>query len=399
MVDFRYTARTSSGEKVAGVIEAESEASVLRSLEEQSLFPIEIVDKTSSSSTVTYGRVGARELGVMYGQLADLLCSGVPLLRSLDSLIRSATSKRLKPLLQDIRGAVANGQSLTDSMRDHPETFPQLHVAMVQAGERASFLEDVLASLAGFIERLDELQGKVRGALIYPALLSLLGVSVMIAALLFFVPKFEPLLEGVEKPLPTTIIFGLSYIVRAHWGGVLFGLAFATVALVSAVRSAKGRQMLEMWRLKIPVVGSALRMVAITRFCRILGTMLANGVPLLQALAISKGSTGSRILAERIEEAVESVRAGATLVAPLSKGDFMPPQILAMIAVAEESNHLQKVLVQIADTVERRTHRRVDQAVRLLEPVILCVVAAAIGFLALGLLLAIFTLASSLGAQ
>ena len=166
MVDFRYTARTSSGEKVAGVIEAESEASVLRSLEEQSLFPIEIVDKTSSSSTVTYGRVGARELGVMYGQLADLLCSGVPLLRSLDSLIRSATSKRLKPLLQDIRGAVANGQSLTDSMRDHPETFPQLHVAMVQAGERASFLEDVLASLAGFIERLDELQGKVRGAVI-----------------------------------------------------------------------------------------------------------------------------------------------------------------------------------------------------------------------------------------
>ena len=142
-----------------------------------------------------------------------------------------------------------------------------------------------------------------------------------------------------------------------------------------------------------------MRLLAITRFCRILGTLLANGVPLLQALKISKDATGSNILAGRIAEAADSVRDGKRLSDPLAKGGFIPEQILAMISVAEESNNLDKVLVQIADTVERRTNRQVDQAVRLVEPLILCVVAGGIGFLALGLLLPIFTMASALGAK
>ena len=149
--------------------------------------------------------------------------------------------------------------------------------------------------------------------------------------------------------------------------------------------------------MKIPVVGTALRMVAITRFCRILGTMLTNGVPLLQAMNIAKGATGSTLMADRISEAAESVREGKSLTAPLGVGGLFPEQVLAMLSVAEESNQLEKVLLQIADTVERRTNREVDQAVRLVEPLILCLVAAGIGFLALGLLLPIFTMASSLG--
>jgi general secretion pathway protein F/type IV pilus assembly protein PilC len=147
------------------------------------------------------------------------------------------------------------------------------------------------------------------------------------------------------------------------------------------------------------VVGTALRLLAITRFCRILGTMLANGVPLLQALKISKDATGSKILADNIAEAAEAVRDGKRLSEPLTKGAFIPEQILAMITVAEESNNLDKVLVQIADTVERRTNRQVDQAVRLIEPAILCVVAAGVGLLAMGLLLPIFTMASALGSK
>jgi len=140
-------------------------------------------------------------------------------------------------------------------------------------------------------------------------------------------------------------------------------------------------------------------MVAITRFCRILGTMLANGVPLLQALSISKDSTGSPLLADRVAAAAENVRAGKSLTEPLAAGGMFPEQIIAMISVAEESNQLEKVLVHIADTVERRTNRQVDQAVRLVEPLILCAVAAAVGFLAMGLLLPIFTMASTLSAK
>jgi len=170
------------------------------------------------------------------------------------------------------------------------------------------------------------------------------------------------------------------------------------VALVwTNLKSEKARRWTERARLKIPVVGNAMRLLAITRFCRILGTMLANGVPLLQALKISRDATGSTIMADLITQAAESVRDGKRLSEPLNTGGFFPEQILAMITVAEESNKLDQVLLQIADTVERRTNRQVDQAVRLVEPAILCLVAAGIGFLALGLLLPIFTLASTLG--
>jgi general secretion pathway protein F/type IV pilus assembly protein PilC len=333
----------------------------------------------------------------MYGQLADLIGSGVPLLRALDSLVKSTVNPRLVALMREIKKEVADGKSLTDSMRQFPETFPPLHTAMVQAGERASFLEEVLRSLSEFLERMDDLRGKVLGALIYPLMLTVVGLAVMIGALVAFVPRFEPLLEGLDQPLPTTVIFGLSHAVRGYWFLLLLAVGGLAAGLWMALRSETGRMLIERWRLKVPVLGLTLRMVAITRFCRILGTMLANGVPLLQALSISKGATGSPMMAERIAEAAENVRAGKSLTEPLAVGGLFPAQILAMLSVAEESNKLEKVLLQIADTVERRTTRQIDTAVRLVEPVILCLVAAGIGFLALGLLLPVFTMAGSLG--
>ena len=198
-------------------------------------------------------------------------------------------------------------------------------------------------------------------------------------------------------PLPTEILFAASVAVRRYWYLLGVGVAGLVALVWTNLQSPAARRRMEAWQLKIPVVGSALRLLAITRFCRILGTMLGNGVPLLQALRITKDATGSTLLGERIAEATESVRDGKRLSEPLGTGGFFPDQILAMIAVAEESNKLDKVLMQIADTVERRTNRQVDQAVRLIEPVILCMVAAGIGFLALGLLLPIFTMASALG--
>jgi general secretion pathway protein F len=222
---------------------------------------------------------------------------------------------------------------------------------------------------------------------------------VMIGALIFFVPKFEPLLASAKKPLPTEILFAASIVARKYWYLVILAGVAAAAAVYTNMKSVTAQRAMEKWRLKIPVVGTALRLLAITRFCRILGTMLANGVPLLHALKISKDATGSNILAERVAIATEAVRDGKRLSEPLAEGGFFPDQILAMITVAEESNKLDKVLVQIADTVERRTNRQVDQAVRLIEPAILVVVAACIGFLALGLLLPIFTMASQLGSK
>ncbi len=398
MPKFQYTARNLSGGKVSGNVEAEGEIAAARLLENRELFPIDVWNSEAGESATSFRRrISSRDLGVMYGQLSDLLASGVPLLRSLKSLVKSTVNKRLAVVLREIHNEVADGQSLHKSMAGHQDVFPTLHTVMVQAGERASFLDDVLESLSVFLERLDELQGKVLGALVYPSMLVLLGGSVMIGALVFFVPKFEPMLAGMDKPMPTEIVFLLSESVRRYWLIIAAGIGGLIAFFWSVLQSQAGKQAMERWRLKIPVAGNALRMVAITRFCRILGTMLANGVPILQALAISRDATGSTLLAKNIDEAIENVRAGEPLTEPLKAGGMFPEQVIAMISVAEESNQMQKVLLQIADSVERRTNQQVDQAVRLIEPAILCLVAAGIGFLALGLLLPIFTMASSLG--
>jgi general secretion pathway protein F/type IV pilus assembly protein PilC len=395
MPKFRYIALNADGRQVSGQLEAEGEAAAVRMLSERQLFPVNIASADASRSKRR--RVSSRDIGMMYGQLADLIGSGVPMLRALDSLIRSTVHSQLKAILKEVRTAVADGQTLTDALRKFPEVFPPLHTSMVQAGERASFLEDVLRSLSEFLERLDELRAKVLGAMIYPALLSALGATVMAGALIFFVPKFEPLLAGAQKPLPTVLLFGASTILRSYWYIVALVLAGLVGGLISAMSKESSRRTLEIWQHRVPVVGTALKMLAITRFCRILGTMLANGVPMLGALKIAKDATGSRLLGEKIAIAAESIRDGKSLSGPLSQGGLFPDQVMAMITVAEESNKLDKVLLQIANTVERRTNQQVDQSVRLIEPVILCLVAAGIGFLALGLLLPIFTLAGSLG--
>lgn len=398
MADFQYQAKTTAGEMVSGVIQADSEAAALRVLAERHLFPLQLSDPVAATRRKPVRqRIRTRDIGILYGQLADLIGAGVPLLRALDSLIKSTVNKRLVGILREVRAAVADGRSLTDSLRAYPEVFPPLHTAMVQAGERASFLEDVLRSLSGFLERLDELRSKVIGAMIYPALLASVGSVVLIGALLFFVPRFEPLLGDAPKPLPTELVFALSRTLRSYWYLLALGVTGLGVLAWGAVSSERGRRLFEVWRLRVPVIGDALRLLAITRFCRILGTLLANGVPILQSLAISRGATGSTVLGDRITDAMENVRGGKPLTEPLRQGGYFPEQILAMIRVAEESNRLDKVLLTIADTVERRTNRQVDQAVRLLEPLILCLVAMAIGFLALGLLLPIFTMASTLG--
>ena len=398
MPKFQYTARNLSGGKVAGLIEADGEGAAIQLLERKELYPVDIWNTEDKADNRLFrGRISNRDLGVMYGQLSDLLGSGVPLLRALKSIVKSTVNKRLKGVLGDIHNSVADGKSLYESMAEHHNIFPALHTVMVQAGERASFIEEVLESLSVFLERLDELRGKVLGALIYPVMLVMLGGTVMVSALVFFVPKFEPMLAGIDKPMPTEVIFFLSESIRNYWAIIATAIGGLVAFFWSAMQSQSSKRAMERWRLKIPVAGTAMRMVAITRFCRILGTMLANGVPILQALAISRDATGSALLAENIDDAIKNVRAGEPLTEPLKGGGLFPEQVLAMISVAEESNQLQKVLLQIADSVERRTNQQVDQAVRLIEPVILCMVAAGIGFLALGLLLPIFTMASSLG--
>ena len=395
MTGYQYIARTVNGEQVAGTIQADNEAAVVRALDERKLFPIQVEAQGQPQRAMRRTRIRASELSVFYSQLADLLRAGVPLLRSLDTLDRALTNRRLAGLVAQVRQDVAEGKTLADAMAACPAAFSTLHCAMVRAGERAGFLEDVLSNLAQFLERQDELRSKVRGALIYPVVLMVIGGLLVTGILLFLVPRFKDFFKG-DLPLPTQVLFTLSDLLRQQSLLIVGVLVLGVLGARTLLASEVGLRAWDRWKLKIPLLGRAILMVNITRFCRILGTMLANGVPILQSLAISKDAAGSISLSRSIEQAAENVRAGEPLASPLKVSGLFPAEIIEMIAVAEESNQLEKVLVQIADTVERRTTRQVDQAVRLIEPLILVVMAVIIGFVAFGLLFPLFSLSEAI---
>jgi general secretion pathway protein F/type IV pilus assembly protein PilC len=401
MPNFEYIAKDAAGLAQTGVVAAESESAAARALGEKSLFPVRVALQTARQSrggSFSFGlAVKPRQLAVVYSQLSDLLTAGVPILRSLEILCRAVTNSSLKTVLDQVRQDVSAGQTLADSMAKHPKVFTSLHVAMVRAGEHAGFLESVLMNLAGFLERQDELRSKVRGAMIYPILLASFGAIVVTLMLVFLVPQFKSFFHGVSLPLPTQILFIASDALTGQAWVVLVALALAVAGLRQYLRSQRGHKLWAKWQLKIPVAGNAIRMVAVTRFCRILGTMLGNGVPIIQALGISKDAAGNEIIAKAIDASTESVRAGEPLAKPLSDCGLFPAEIIEMISVGEESNQLEKVLVQTADAVERRTNRQVDAAVRLIEPLMLIFMAGMVALIAVGLLYPILTMSKAIG--
>ncbi|MFP3938663.1 MAG: type II secretion system F family protein [Phycisphaerae bacterium] len=391
MGTYQYIAKNSGGQQVRGLLSADSEAAVLSALSERNLYPVEVSEYAERGLRLRK-RVSPRRLAVAYGQLADLLGAGVSLLPSLEIVHRACRDQRLAEALLHVRDCVAEGNTLAEAMRSRPQAFQPLHCAMIRSGEEAGFLEDVLRNLSEFLERQDELRGKVLGAMIYPAVVMFAGTAGLLLILLFLVPRFEPLFENMSQPLPTQILFGLSRLLRGHLGLLLGVVILAAAGVKALLSSESGRRTWERWRVKLPFAGRVIRMISVTRFCRILGTMLANGVPIIRALEISKTATGSVLLTDRVAEAAENVRRGDPLAEPLRKSGMFPPEVVEMVAVAEESNQLERVLVHIADTVERRMDRQVDQAVRLIEPLILVLLAGALAFVAAGLLIPIIKL-------
>ncbi len=391
MATYQYIAKNSGGQEVTGLLNAENEGAVISALSERNLYPVEVSEYAERPGRLR-GNVRPRHMSVAYGQLADLLGAGVPLLRALEILHRATGNERLKEAINHLRDQIAEGSTLAEAMAGRPNAFKPLHSAMIRSGEEAGFLEDVLRNLAEFLERQDELSGKVRGAMIYPMVITVTGIIGLLVILLFLVPRFEPFFANMDLPVATRVLFSSSGLLRRNLGLLLGVTALTVIAIRAVLASESGRQAWDHWRVKLPLFGKVVRMVSITRFCRILGTMLANGVPIIRALEISKNATGSPALTERIAEAADNVRRGDPLAEPLRRSGMFPPEVVEMVAVAEESNQLEKVLVHIADTVERRMDRQVDQAVRLIEPVILVLLAGVLAFVAMGLITPIIQL-------
>ena len=394
MPEFTYDALEKTGKRSHGTLTATSEREAASMLDARGLFPVEI-RAIRARATARFGKkVKGRVMATFYAQLADLMHSGVPLLKALDILEAQDINPTLSQVLREVRAKVADGTSLADSMRPFPKVFNELSVSMVRAGQEGGFLEDVLKRIAAFTDHQEDMKGKVVGALAYPVFLAIVGLIVLNVLSIFFVPKFEPIFKRLqdrnELPGLTMWLMAVSHFMQNYWWLIIGGVVGTIVAYRRWVKTDSGRLKMDRFRLRMPGFGKLFLALSLSRFTRILGTMLHNGIPILKALQIAKDSTGNKVLSQAIEQSAENVTAGQKLADPFRRNAYFPKDVVEMIAVAEESNTLDKTLVDIADSLERRSARQLELFVRLLEPIMLLVMAAVTLTVVLGLLLPIF---------
>jgi len=406
MPEFAYTARSVQGQDSSGVISAGSRREAIALLAEKSLFPLHVeAQATAGDRKLRWpwqGKIKSEVLADVFTQLSDLLSNGVPLLDSLDILAGQALDPRLGEVLADVRHQVADGTGLDTALASHPRVFSSLSISMVRAGLEGAFLEEALERIASFLRKQEMLRMKIVGAMTYPAILAVVGVGVTIFLVMFVVPMFQEFFDRLERsgtglPLITVVLVATSeFLVR--YGMFVAGGCAAAVALARRwMATEKGRAVCDRWKLKIPVAGRIFHDAAVARLCRVLGTLLRNGVPLLTALRISSDSTGNQLLQHAVLESVETVSSGDSLSRPLAASRLIPPQTMAMIRVAEEANTLDEVLVRIADRIDQRIERQLDMMVRMVEPMMLLVIGSMVLFIIVGILLPVFDLNASIG--
>ncbi len=404
MPEFAYVARNLAGQRITGTIEAGNPRDATTQLTAKSLFPVELkVSDGQATGTVAsrrMKRVKGQVMATFYSQLASLLRSGVPMLRSLTVLSQQSTDATLSMVLTELRGRVEDGEPLGQAMARYPKVFSEMAVNMTRAGAEGGFLEDALERVGSFTELQEDLKGRTVSALAYPVFLFTVGTVVITILLVFFVPKFDLMFDRLrakgQMPWVTDALLTFSRFLQNYGWIALAAMVAAFIAFRYKLATEEGKEWSDRIKLKIPVLGSILMSLSVARFCRVLGTLLQNGVPILKSLEISRTATGNRLLSRSIADASENIRSGDTLASPLRQSGHFPITVVEMISVAEESNSLDTVLPQIADSLEKRTFRRLDLFVRLLEPVMLLVMAMLVMLVVLALLVPVIRSSTAL---
>jgi len=402
---FQYKALQANGALAEGQIEAAGRSEAFRQMESQGLRPVNLTEsrlaKANSESTglpqLRFGanKVNTRTLQNFTRLLSSLLAAGVPLSRALVILQKEASNPAAAAKWREIHDRVVDGMPLADAMAQSPDVFPRVYVAMVEAGETGGFLDVVLAQIADFQARERELKGKVFAAMFYPAILAFLAICVLVFLLVFFIPKFMPVFQGLggNLPLITQMIIGVSNALRDYGLFLLVGVAVAILSLQAWLKSPAGRRKWEGAILQAPVVGPLISQFAMARFCRMLGTLLGAGVPLVNCLNVARRSIGNQILVDAVTNSIERVKEGKSLGPSLAdcRSLFSGPA-LEMISVAEESGRLDQELVRIATETESDLDRNLKTSVALLEPLMLFLIAGFVGTIFIGMLLPVFEL-------
>ncbi len=399
MPDFNYTARDQAGQMVTGTITAANRNEAAASLASRAVFPLKVDDAGVGVEFSRVRRVPAAMLSVAFGQMADLLRSGVPLLRAIDVVEKQASHPGLRAVLEEIHRRVEDGSTLADAMARFQNVLGEMAVSMVRAGGEGGFLEEALARVAQFTETQDDLKKRTMGAIAYPAFLAVVGTVIVVVLIVFFVPSFAELFQQLRErgqlPAVTEWLLNTSAFLR-RWGLlILAGLVGFGWWMNRWLATEEGRWWADRMRVRLPLLGPVFLGLAVARFCRVFGTLLNNGVPIVRSLEISRDAAGNRVLAAAISHATENISAGQSLAGPLGASGQFPPVVVEMIAVAEQANNLESVLLTVADSLERTTWRRLDLTVRLIEPIMLLILAGVILVLVIALLLPVLKMGTT----
>jgi type II secretory pathway component PulF len=403
---FAYTALHKDGRRATGTLNSDSRASAMAEISRQGLVPVRIEEAKDSAAAAKkvqaataeahqMGNVSPRAVEAFTRELANLLAGSVPLARALALLRREAGNPAAKELWSAIHDDVVGGTALADALAKWPKNFSTVYVAMVRAGEAGGFLDVVLSQIADFRTREQDLKGRVKGAMIYPIILACLAVGVLVFLMEFFIPRFSTIFEqfGGNLPLLTLVIISASHIVQ-HYGLIVAGVLIMGFILVKrALATESGRRMVEVAILSTPVVGKVISHFALVRFARMLGTLIAAGVPLMASLRVAREAIGNQTLADTVLRAIEQVQQGSPLSRSLSASPILfPPSVVEMIAIAEETGRLDKELLRIAAAYEADLDRQLRLLVGVAEPVMLFLMAGMIGTIVVGMLLPVFNL-------
>lgn len=425
MPNFLYSALDAKGEQKSGVIAANSENEAIQQLRASGLYPTHIQEEgkagkkakatvakvkskaKSKEAAKTGGTVKPKNLTIFTRQLATLIDSGLPLLRSLTVLEKQEPHPVMKATISALAENVQGGSTFSESLAQHPKIFNKLYVNMVKAGELGGVLEVVLNRLSEYQEKAQKLKNKIVSAMVYPAIVMFIAVAILVFLMIFIVPKFKEMFTSTDQELPliSQIVFGTSefclarpfFLPNVFFLFIVFGVAVFCFNLWGKTQA--GRGFIDAIKLRMPVLGDLQRKSAVSRFSRTLGTLVTSGVPILQALNITRDTAGNVVVSNAIEKVHEAVKEGETIVTPLQASGVFPNMVISMVDVGEETGQLPEMLLKIADVYDDEVDNSVTALTSILEPIMIVVLALIVGSVVFALFLPLIKMISTMGNQ
>ena len=401
---FNYTIRDANGQTRSGKVEAPNAEELRKRLQAEGLQVLEVTEDRKAPRVPAggYGRVKLTDLAIFARQFSTMLDAGVSLIRCLDVLQAQTNNARLRKILMDLSARVESGESLSRSMARHPKAFSQLIIGLIRAGEVGGVLEESLQRIAAFLEKDVQLRRKIRTALTYPVIVLLVAIGIVIFLVSWLVPQFAQLFKelGIEElPAPTQFLVDLSALFTQRWYVVIIAVVAILIAYKLFVSTRVGRRVADRVKLRIPVFGPLHHKIVMARFSRTMGTLLASGVPILQAMETVAGVVGNSVVSDAVIESRARIREGEKIADPLQRSKMFPPMVVHMVSVGEESGSLDHMLNKIADFYENEVEMTIASLTAAIEPVMIVLLGFIVGFIVISMFLPMIEVISNLSQQ